>query len=437
MTGRGAMRRILPGLAVFFCQGVVGAADNPLQSLINAARPGDTVRVPAGIYSGGIVIGKPLQLVGENGAEIRGSGLGKVVTIAAPDVTLRGFLITDSGRKLMDDDAAVFVTADRATIADNRIRNSLHGIYLKKANDCRLIGNDITGTAPGPEAAGRIGDDTENCEAARPSAMTPGNGIHQWNCERNELSGNSIRRTRDGMYFSFTNHCKVTANTVHHVRYGLHYMYSDDNVFVENLFSDNAAGAAVMFSERLEVRENDFVSNRGARAYGLILQSVDDSRIESNRIERNAVGISFNQCNRNRVTANRIARNYIGLRFGGNSDENMFSANAFPRNLHPAEMAGETGSNRWEIAGVGNCWDRSVPLDLDADGIGDIPHRELDVFGILRRDFPPIALLSESPALRLLRFAHQRAALPGLNTIQDNAPLTPRFPRGISPAPRP
>ena len=31
-------------------------------------------------------------------------------------------------------------------------------------------------------------------------------------------------------------------------RYGLHYMYSDGNTFENNTFQENAAGAAIMFS---------------------------------------------------------------------------------------------------------------------------------------------------------------------------------------------
>jgi hypothetical protein len=81
---------------------------------------------------GAILIRKPLTLVGDPGAEIRGFGVGKVVTIAADDVTLRSLRITGSGLNLFDDDAAVFVTGNRATIEKNVIADSLHGIYLKK-----------------------------------------------------------------------------------------------------------------------------------------------------------------------------------------------------------------------------------------------------------------------------------------------------------------
>lgn len=254
-----------------------------------------------------------------------------------------------------------------------------------------------------------------------------GNGIHQWNSENNLIVGNEISDTRDGIYFSFTNHSRVEDNFVHQARYGLHYMYSDDNHFENNTFSDNAAGAAIMFSKGLIVRRNRFINNRGLRAYGLIFQSTDRTLLEQNDIQHNAVGLSFNQCNGNKLIGNRLTNNYIGLRLGSNSDDNQISENIFVNNLHPVELAGEGSGNRWAISGVGNFWGDAVAFDLDGDGINDLPHRELDLLGVLRRDFPAIALLSESPGLKLLRFAHARAALPGVPSIEDRASLNPNF----------
>jgi nitrous oxidase accessory protein len=113
---------------------------------------------------------------------------------------------------------------------------------------------------------------------------------------------------------------------------------------------------------------------------------------------------------------------------GSNSDGNRFSENIFARNLHPVETGGsDLSDTRWNVNGVGNLWDDALELDLDRNGINDLPHRELDLLGILRRDFPAIAFLSDSPAIKLLRFAHQRAALPGSNVIEDRASLTRQF----------
>ena len=402
-----------------------------LQEQIDRAAAGDTIRIEAGVHAGPIVITKSLNLIGEKGAEIRGNGIGNVVTILAVDVTLSGLRVSGSGIRLMDDDAAIFVTGNRAKIENCVIADSLHGVYLKKISGAQILNNRIQGKttlASSTESVEKgIGQSNENCDTTLVSNRR-GNGIHQWNSEGNVIRGNDISDTRDGIYFSFTNNCRVENNFIHHTRYGLHYMYSDANVFESNTFTENSAGAAIMFSKNLVVEGNRFVNNRGHRAYGLIFQSSDRSRLQQNEISENAVGLSFNQCNANTVMGNRVTHNYIGLRLGSNSDDNQFTENIFAKNLHPVETGGsDISGTRWSVNGVGNFWDDAIELDLDRDGINDLPHRELDLFGVLRRDFPTIAFLSDSPALKLLRFAHERAALPGADVIEDRASLASQF----------
>jgi nitrous oxidase accessory protein len=425
-----ANARTIQILAIAFCL-TMSAQAATLQERINAAAPNDVVRVESGVHAGPIKVDKPLTLLGEGGAEIRGNGVGNVITISADDVTIHGLRVTGSGLRLMDDDAAIFVTGNRARIENCTIADSLHGIYLKKISGAQILNNRIEGkttlaASTDPVEKG-LGQSSENCDTTLVTNRR-GNGIHQWNCESNLIRSNDISDTRDGIYFSFTNECRVENNFIHQTRYGLHYMYSDENNFENNTFSENAAGAAIMFSKGLLVRGNRFVNNRGHRAYGLIFQSSDRSRIERNEISNNAVGLSFNQCNANSVVGNRVTHNYIGLRFGSNSDDNQFTENVFTASLHPVETgASDVSETRWSVNGVGNLWDNDVDLDLDRDGINDLPHRELDLLGILRRDFPAIAFLSDSPALKLLRFAHQRATIPGGSSIEDPAPLTPDF----------
>src|SRR6516165_7722619 len=417
-------------IAILLCMTIpLGAAS--LQQRIDTAAPGETVRVQSGVHAGPIIINKSLTLTAEPGAEIRGNGTGNVVTVAADDVTLRGLRINGSGLRLSDDDAAIFVTGNRVTVENCIIADSLHGVYLKKVSGAQILNNQIQGkttlaASTEPVEKG-IGQSTENCDTTL-VANRRGNGIHQWNCEGNLIRGNEISDTRDGIYFSFTSNSRVENNLIHHVRYGLHYMYSDGNIFENNTFTENAAGAAIMFSKNMVVRGNRFVNNRGHRAYGLIFQSSDRSRLEQNEISENAVGLSFNQCTQNEIVGNRVTRNYIGLRFGSNSDGNRFTENIFAGNLHPIETgASDVSGSLWAVQGVGNLWDTELELDLDRDGVIDIPHRELDLFGILRRDFPAIAFLSDSPAVKLLRFANERAVIPGMSSIEDPAPLTSQF----------
>ena len=197
-----------------------------LQERIDAATPNETIRVESGVHGGAIKINKPLTLVGEPGAEIRGNGSGKVVTVAANDVTLRGLRISGSGLRLSDDDAAIFVTGNHAIIENCVIADSLHGIYLKKISGAQILNNRIQGKttlAASTEAVEKgIGESAENCDTTLVTNRR-GNGIHQWNCEGNLIRGNEISDTRDGIYFSFTNNSRVENNLIQHARYGLHY----------------------------------------------------------------------------------------------------------------------------------------------------------------------------------------------------------------------
>ncbi len=402
-----------------------------LRARIASAKDGESLLVASGDYDGPFVIDKPLHLVGAAGAVLRGDGHGNIVSVRAPDVEIAGFVVRHSGRNLSDDNAAIHIRAARAFVHDNHIFDMLHGIYVRKANDCRIVNNTILGDGAmndaiaDPVIAGlKAGDAAsgELCSVPAPQDRR-GNGIHLWNSSGHFVAHNTIRGTRDGIYFSFTTHTHTEDNTVSHVRYGLHYMYSDENVFERNTFSENAAGAALMYSKGLVLRENRFVSNRSHRAYGLLLQSIDDTEIAANTIEGNTVGLYIENSNHDTVRANRISGNYVGLRVNDSTVDSRFFENTFTNNIHPLETSGGNSANQWAAMGRGNYWDDAVKLDLNRDGIADLPHREPDLFGSWRRTFPAIGLLSGSPGERLLRLIHSRLALPTLPGITDPRPL--------------
>lgn len=403
-----------------------------LRAKIAAAAPGSTVRVPAGNYEGAFVIDKPLRILGEPGAVLRGDRSGNVIAVRAADVEVAGFVIRGSGRNLFEDQAAIHITGARAIIRDNRIFDMLHGIYVRKANDCQILNNVILGDGAvddvigDPIIAGLKASDAASGELCGvPDGQdSRGNGIHLWNSTGHVIAGNTVSGTRDGIYFSFTEHTQVRANRFNKVRYGLHYMYSNDNLFERNVFSENAAGAALMYSKRLVLRENRFVANRSHRAYGLLMQSIDDTRIENNIIEGNTLGLYMENGNNNTVRGNRIAGNYVGLRVSDSTADSRFFENNFTGNIHPLETTGRNAANLWAVAGRGNHWNDALALDLNRDGVADLPHHEADLFGGWRQSFPAIGLLSASPGERLLRLIHSRLALPGIPGVTDPRPLT-------------
>ena len=245
-----------------------------------------------------------------------------------------------------------------------------------------------------------------------------------WNSVGHTIAGNVIRDTRDGIYFSFVDRSTVRDNDIARVRYGLHYMYSDENRFEGNVFSDNAAGAALMYSKGLTLTRNRFVANRSHRAYGLLLQigrrladlGQRDRRQHARPVPRERPRQPA--CSATASPATTSASASATARTPTSSP-----AIASPATSIRSRRAGDNRANQWAADGRGNHWDGAATLDLDRNGIADLPHRELDLFGGLRRELPAIGLLAGSPAERLLRLVHARLAIPGAGGIVDPAPL--------------
>ena len=400
-----------------------------LQERIDSAEDGAEIVLEAGKYYGPITIDKPIYLRGNQGAHILGDGKSTVLTIRSNNVTIESIRFSNSGRSLEKDHAAIFVSGNDVALLRNAIDQSLHGIYLREAQNCRIEENIISGQTTkrvpidDPMAMGLQAEADGLC-TIRIDANQRGNGIHLWNSAGNIVNRNVISDTRDGIYFSFSHETRVTGNLARNVRYGLHYMYSDFNVFENNRFEQNAAGAAIMYSEGLLVRNNTFTNNSGYRAYGILAQSVDNTAFIDNAIARNTIGLYLENSNGNSLRSNSIRRNYVGVRLSSSSAKNTFTENQFLENLHPAESDEQSSSNQWASDGRGNHWPSSQPVDLDGDGASEFAHRQADLLGPHRRAFPMIGLLSESPFLKLLSFIHSRAALPGVLAIEDPAPLT-------------
>jgi nitrous oxidase accessory protein len=399
-----------------------------LRTELGRALDGSTITVPSGLYRGPFIIDRPVHLRAGGAARLQGDGRTHTVEIRAAGVTLEGFDISGSGLDLARDHAAVHVTGAGAAIVGNYIHDSLHGVYVRHADGARIEGNTIVGTqtieqAVDPFTTTVKPGEGELCEVTL-NQNRRGNGIHIWNSSNHQVLRNTIRYTRDGVYFSFVDRSQVRDNDIEGVRYGLHYMYSDENLFEQNVFRNNAAGAALMSSHDIVLRRNRFLANRSHRSYGVLLQTVENSRLEENWIDGNTVGIFFESGHGNRLVGNVIERNHIGIHVSDSSDGNEFGENSFTGNLHTVETTGGNLTSRWTIDGRGNYWDDAAAIDLDGNGIADVPHRELDLFGGLRRDLPVIGLLAGSPAERLLRFVHARLALPGLAGVVDPAPLT-------------
>lgn len=390
-------------IAAFFLFGQTGTAQS-LQSLIDVARPRDTVRVPAGVWSENLEVRTRIALIGGPGVTIRGTGVGSCVTVWADSTIIEGLSIERSGNALVQEDAGILLRSDGNRIRHNRLSDVLFGIYLYRSDKNDISGNDIVGR-PALEQGER------------------GSGVHIWDSYDNRLIGNTIRHTRDGFYIQNASHTWIEGNEVSDLRYGLHYMYADSNTFVGNRFHDNVAGAAVMYSHGIVMRRNEFIRNRGFASYGILFQDCHGMTADSNLFVDNVVGMFFEASSGNTFRHNVVAQNDIALKIFQNSERNTFSENAFIDNLIPLSVIGRRTNTRWSVEGRGNYWSDYEGYDLDGDGVGDVPLTIQNVFDYLEGRQPAFRLYLSSPASKALAAATRAFPILELSSERDPAPL--------------
>src|SRR5262245_9694694 len=363
------------------------------------AQPGATIELLAGVQSGQWRIDKPLTVRGRAGAVLDGAGKGTLLTIAASGVTVEGLTIRDSGRSLLDDDAAIKVLGSDARIAGNRIEDIHHAIYVKD-NAARTIisGNTIHGRAS------LIPEDR-------------GNGIHLWNAPDTLVEHNSVEDVRDGVYVGFAPRSTFRSNTFRGIRYGIHFMYADDNIFEDNTFEHSEAGAALMYSKQITLRRNVFAHSRSNRAYGLLLQECDNVLAEDNLLIDNSRALFVNVTRNSLFQHNLLIANDLAVQIYAGSTDNTFRGNDFVASMRLVELD-RAGSNHWE----GNYWEEYRGLDMDGDGFGDAPFTTGDPLGTLTTDHPQLKLFRYSPAVQALETGERAFPVLELPAIIDARP---------------
>jgi nitrous oxidase accessory protein len=374
---------------------------SPLQARLDAAERGARVEVGPGVYEGDLQLERPVHLVGVGRPRLVGSGKGSVVRIRAPGVVVEGFDIDGrGGGDLGRDSAGVHVAATGAVVRDCRISRTLFGVYLREAHGARVAGNIVVGIRekePGEK----------------------GSGIHVWNTDGFVLEQNEVRDARDGFYIQSSPHGTVRGNVAHDLRYALHYMFSDDNVFEDNVFRDSAAGAVIMYSRRIEFRRNRFLHNRGFASVALLFKACDDTVAEDNLLADNARGVFLEGSYRNVFRRNVVAASDVAIVLYDSCGGVRFEGNAFVGNLTSLELVGRRTDTRFD----GNYWSDNSEPDLDGDGRSDRPHVLGSLFDHLRGNLAAADLLAQSVAASALAAAER--SFPVLAPIQavDRAPL--------------
>lgn len=383
----------------------IGVAPGPgaLQGAIDAAGDGDVLVLGAGRYAGSVTIDRPLTVTGEPGSVIDGEGRGTVVTIEAPDVTLRGITVTGSGMdgEALDAGIKIVTKADRARIESNRVLGNLHGIDVHGGKDARVTGNIVEGTR-------------------NPRMNDRGNGIYVWNSPGTLVEGNSVRWGRDGIFANASRRNYFRNNSFRDLRFAVHYMYTNDSEVVGNVSIGNHLGYAIMFSDRLVVKDN---LSLGDRSNGVMLNYANNADISGNLVRGGAGKCLFiYNAHKNLIFDNRFEGCDIGIHFTAGSERNMLTSNSFIGNREQVKYVG-TRDVEWSFEGKGNFWSDHPAFDLNGDGTADGVFRPNDMMDHILWSQPAAALLTGSPAVQLVRWSQSSfpAMLPG--GVVDSHPM--------------
>jgi nitrous oxidase accessory protein len=390
----------------------VNPGNGTLQAAIDTAQAGDTLLLASGTYSGSVDIYKSLTLTGtasnnsnikNGGTIIDGEGTSHVINISAPDVTIKGLSILNSGDVLEDENSGIFITdkGDRTHIEASFFEHNLIGIYLKGPESVTVIGNEIIGSQ-----FHRMND--------------RGNGVYIWNASNTIIKNNVIRYGRDGIYVNVSRNNIYIGNHLSDLRFAIHYMHTNDSEISNNTSINNHVGFALMFSDRLKVTNN---LSKGDSERGLFFNYANYSVIEGNRVTGGTEKCLFiYNANYNQINNNSLEECDIGIHFTAGSDKNEIYNNAFINNRTQVKYVG-TRYIEWSKNGQGNFWSDNIAFDIDGNGIADQAYQPNDLVDQIVWRHPLAKLLLNSPAVQVLKWA--QGEFPGIHPggVTDSAPL--------------
>ncbi|GGC77757.1 hypothetical protein GCM10011508_01490 [Flavobacterium lutivivi] len=378
-----------------------------VKQALQLAVDGDTIIVNGGVYKeGNILINKKIIFLGKNFPILDGQRKFEVISVNADNVVIKGFKIINSGYASLDDPCGIKVyDKSFVKIENNILDNNFFGIYLQNSRNCLIKNNKIT-------AYGK-------------QEQLIGNGIHCWKSDNLQIIANKISGHRDGIYFEFVTQSIIWRNISNkNIRYGLHFMFSNDDSYITNVFKNNGAGVAVMFTKNVKMYNNYFEENWGDSAYGLLLKEIADSYIFNNKFARNTSGIYMEGTSRIKVEKNVFESNGWGMKIQASCMENEIVNNNYLKNTFDISTNGSLVLNTFNS----NYWDKYEGYDLDKNGVGDVPYHPLSLFAVLTEKTPSAMLLYRSFMITLLDKSEK--VLPSItpDNFIDKTPLMKSLP---------
>jgi len=370
-----------------------------LQSLVDQAKPGDTITVPAGAYQGPLQINKPLKLIADQEVLIHGNGDAPILTIQADHVLIAGIHFVDE-RARDPKEGTVLVKGKDNVLKEVTIRTNGTGVQLREANRNLLDGVQVQGLT---DARGETG------------SVMRGNGIDLWESYSNQIINSSVDNMYDGIYLENSSDNLIRSNVAKNSRYGYHLMFTKNNTIEENVGFHNVTGAMVMGSEQVKVQHNQFAKqNENVNSQGILLFDVKKTAIQANEVEGNRIGIYIESSSDNQILNNVLTRNFIGIQMI-DAYSNELEGNEFVSNVIQAQ-AESSSDNRVQA----NYWDDMQGIDRTGSGRSDLAYQMNPFYITLTNDVKAFQIFFGSPGMEFLESLFNN---PTDSWLKDRSPL--------------
>lgn len=373
-----------------------------LKKAIELAKDKDTILLQAGTYrEGSMTLTKSLAIIGQNNPVLDGEYKYEILLISGKDILIRGIQFRNAGYSALNDFASIkLVDCSKVVIENNSIFDSYFAIHISNTSYAVVRNNTISGSPR--------------------SEQLTGNGIHLWKSNNALVENNRVTGHRDGIYFEFVTFSNIRNNlSEKNIRYGLHFMFSNDDSYFNNIFRNNGAGVAVMYSKKVKMENNHFEQNWGPSAYGILLKDISDSYILHNTFLKNTVGIHLEGTSRIDIQRNIFRENGWAIKVQASCENNDFHHNNFTGNSFDVGTNGSISLNNF----YNNYWDKYEGYDINKDGIGDVAHHPVSLYSMIVEQNPYTLMLFRSFTVQLLDKAEK--AIPSLTpeNLTDQKPL--------------
>jgi len=328
-----------------------------IQDAVDAADPGDTIRVYNGTYNETVDIDKTLSLIGNSSAGtiiIRDGNIG--VSIQKNGVSIRNFGIIGKGES-----TGIYAWVDQLTVKNCSITGFPTGIYVRGIHnliesssfqsnmigvmlnfcekitlkDNQLTNNDYGCYIDSSEKISLLSNSFEN------------NGIYMWGRQLSEWNTHEIpdSNTVNGKpihYLKNESSASIPENS------GQIILVNCESMIIENHKITNATtGIFLAYCVKISVINNTCSNNS---IDGIQIIWTEDCTVLNNSCIQNGNHGIKDYASNNNITGNTLAINYYGLYLGS---DNIVSKNVFSHNTYGLYITGNQ-NEFWNNTSVNN-----------------------------------------------------------------------------------